>query len=254
MIYELHKIDAHNIGDHYCNPGRYFDFQDLITEDLRSKTFNAAGKNIIVGGGGLIHKTFDQHVQRLLDQRPRFSAAWGIGHNYGPAVQNKGRPFLFPEYLNKFNLLGVRDWIPGSENTYLPCVTCMHPAFDRSYTTKHPVVFYLHDTKSTAISIESGSPVKTNSEMDMYQVIDFLASGETVVTNSYHGAYWSLLLGKKVITTAWSIKFNYFKYPPTIADSLDRWQEYTGSSADPDYLNESRDLNKAFYKQILNAI
>lgn len=254
MLYELHKIDKTNVGDYYCNPSRYFAFDSVVTETITSKKFNAYNKNIIVGGGGLIHKTFDPYIQRLLDQEPKFSAAWSIGHNYGPAVRTKGRPFLFPEYLNGFDLLGVRDWIPGHEDVYLPCVTCMHPAFDQTYHTQHDIVFYLHDSKTSDQSFTNSLPTKNNSDGTIDSVVEFLASGETVVTNSYHGAYWALLLGRRVITASWSIKFDYFKYPPTIVDQLVNWAESTGSAADSGYLEESRELNRLFYKKVLNAI
>ncbi len=31
---------------------------------------------------------------------------------------------------------------------------------------------------------------------EFHAVLDVLASGETVITNSYHGAYWALLMGR----------------------------------------------------------
>lgn len=254
MIYEFHKVDPDNVGDYYCNPSRYFDIPDVVTKNLTKHNVNVENKIIVVGGGGLIHNTFDQHIDRLLAQRPRLSAAWSIGHNYGAAVTNKGKSFLFPEYLKQFNLLSVRDWIKGHENLYVPCVSCMHPSFDKGYKARHPIVFYLHAAKTPEHLFPESLPTKTNADNNIKSVIKFLASGETIVTNSYHGAYWGLLLGRRVISTAWSIKFNYFKYPPTLIDNLADWDDYYGTAAEPGYLEESRHLNREFYKKFLAAI
>jgi hypothetical protein len=130
----------------------------------------------------------------------------------------------------------------------------MHPAFDAEYDIEHPVVFYLHDAKTPQDAYPNTEPFKTNSDPDIESVIRFLASGETIVTNSYHGAYWGLLLGRKVISTAWSIKFHYFRYPPTLIKDLSEWKEHHGSAADVDYLEQSRELNRDFYREFLNAI
>lgn len=254
MIYEFHRVDPDNVGDYYCNPSRYFDIPDVVTKHLSKESIDVHNQTIIVGGGGLIHNTFDKYIQALLDQQPKLSVAWGIGHNYGSAVSKKGNPFLFPSYLTKFDLFSVRDWVAGFEAAYVPCVSCMHPSFDKDYKIRHPVVFYLHDAKTPPHLYPESAPFKTNSDANIKSVIKFLASGETIVTNSYHGAYWGLLLGRKVISTAWSIKFNYFRYPPTLIDDLADWDDYYGSAADPDYLEESRELNRDFYREFLNAI
>lgn len=254
MIYEFHRVDPTNVGDYYCNPSRYFDLPDVKTYNLSKSMPAVEGQTIVVGGGGLIHNTFDTYIKNLLDQQPKLSVAWGIGHNYGSAVRNKGNPFLFPRYLTKFDLFSVRDWVAGFEEAYVPCVSCMHPSFDKNYKIRHPIIFYLHEFKTDKTLIPDSFPVKTNSDSNIKSVIKFLASGETIITNSYHGAYWGLLLGRKVISTAWSIKFEYFKYPPTLIDDLADWDDYYGSAADPDYLEESRQLNRDFYQSVLNAL
>jgi exopolysaccharide biosynthesis predicted pyruvyltransferase EpsI len=55
----------------------------------------------------------------------------------------------------------------------------------------------------------------SNHEFDFEKVIRFLASGKVVVTNSYHGAYWAILLGCRVcLYHAFSIKFKKMKHQP----------------------------------------
>lgn len=254
MIFELHKKDPLNIGDYYCNPSRYFKFENLQSGNLLKNKFNLESSHLIVGGGGLIHRTFDEQIINALNQRPLTATLWSAGHNYGPAAYRKNKNILFPDYIKQFNLVGIRDWLPNYKQYYLPCVTCMHPTFDQTRDIKHDYVFYFHETKTSNFSIAQKYPCMTNNSQQFEEVIDFLGSGDTVITNSYHGAYWALLLGRKVITVAWSIKFHFFKYLPTIIDTLDNWPKHAGKTADKNYLSESRHLNRQFYQQFLNLL
>ena len=43
--------------------------------------------------------------------------------------------------------------------------------------------------------------------LDENKTIEFIGSGDVVVTNSYHGAYWATLLGKVVVAFPWASKF-----------------------------------------------
>ena len=47
-----------------------------------------------------------------------------------------------------------------------------------------------------------------DSHQDLIQNISFISSARYVITNTYHGAYWSMLMGKKVILyDLWSTRF-----------------------------------------------
>jgi hypothetical protein len=123
----------------------------------------------------------------------------------------------------------------------------MHPAFDFEYETAHKTVYFTHAFKSKYQPRADDIHMK-NDMLDFQKVIEFLASGETVVTDSYHGAYWAQLLGKKVKVVSWSVKFDNMKHPPCFVENIydDSAQ---GLSAPADFLRECRDLNVAFYQE-----
>ena len=51
-------------------------------------------------------------------------------------------------------------------------------------------------------------------ETPFEEVAGFLASGRVVVTNSYHGAYWTTLLGRPTLLwEPWCSKFLLLRYP-----------------------------------------
>ena len=43
---------------------------------------------------------------------------------------------------------------------------------------------------------------------DLQNWLCIVAQYKNVITNTYHGAYWSMLLGKNVTIQSWSSKFN----------------------------------------------
>lgn len=252
MIYEVHRKVKNNIGDAYCNPSRYFSFDNLKTEEVLNKNLNIKDENLIIGGGGLIHKEFQFYLKSLLDQSPKKSVIWAIGHNFGPKHVSKCHADVyFPSWLRSADLVGIRDWIPEHEDVYLPCVSCMHNAFDKEYESKFPVGFFIHSYK-TAFEYKLTDRVLENKYLDFENAIKFLGESQIVVTDSYHGAYWAQLLGKPVITGNWSVKFHHFKYPVTRTNNLNEWFKCKLPAMPPtNFLNESRNLNKNFYQKVL---
>jgi len=86
-------------------------------------------------------------------------------------------------------------------------------------------------------------PHMTNLAGDMEEVIAFLASGEVVVTSSYHGAYWARLLGRKVALLPRGSKF--WHLPP--APPRDRpWV--------PGMLKAHKEINRAFFREVLDLM
>ena len=89
--------------------------------------------------------------------------------------------------------------------------------------------------------------------MDFDKVIEFLGSANTVVTDSYHGAYWAQLLGKNVQVASWSVKFNHMKYQPYFIDSIND-KYIKKKNAIDGFLQECRDLNNNFYQKFINLL
>ncbi|MGF1635377.1 MAG: hypothetical protein ACFCVE_16135 [Phycisphaerae bacterium] len=107
------------------------------------------------------------------------------------------RDAWYPAWLSRCDLVGVRDW--GQPFDWVPCVSCLSPAFDDPGEPEHDVVVYRHkDPKSDRIPRDLGWPSLTN-RAGFNEVIRFLKSGRTVVTSSYHGVSWATLLGRKVV-------------------------------------------------------
>tara|TARA_B110000093_G_C12959563_1_gene406540 strand:+ start:2236 stop:2997 length:762 start_codon:yes stop_codon:yes gene_type:complete len=252
MIYEVHRKVKNNVGDYYCNPSRYFDM-NCTSGELMYNDYPIENNNLIVGGGGLIHKKFSNHIQTLMAKDPATTTLWGIGHNFGKKhiAKTKGDVY-YPEWIKDATLIGIRDWIEGYEKYYLPCVSCLHPAFDKEYESKREVVYFTHAFKSKFTNPET-LPYMKNNEMDFDKVIEFLGSAKTIVTDSYHGAYWAQLLGKNVQVASWSVKFNHMKHQPHFINSIN--DKYTKKKNTVDgFLQECRELNNKFYQKFLTLL
>jgi hypothetical protein len=248
-IIELHyRKNQNNVGDLYCNPSRYFKFDNVSTGCLsRYKNFDYNNSNVILGGGGLIRKYFLKFIPEVVSKPYNNLAIWGIGHNFGWKEN-----IWWPDWVVNNKLTGIRDYMPGYEKYYLPCVSCMHPSFDKTYKIKHDYVYFLHHHSSKYRPTKHDT-VMYNDNTDFDSVIEFLGSAKTIVTDSYHGAYWGLLMGKDVRVVSWTTKFDNFKCKPTIIDKIENWRNYKPSTPYKEYLYESKHLNTEFYKRVSNT-
>lgn len=249
-ILEFHyKKGNNNVGDMYCNPSRYFNFDGLSSYCItKAGKLDLDNKTIIVGGGGLIRRYFTKHTDLINSSNYKNLIVWGIGHNFGWKED-----MWWPEWMTKSTLWGVRDYINGYEKNYLPCVSCMHPAFDKSYSIKHNHGYFLHH-HSSKYRPKNNDVVMYNDNTDMNDVIKYIGSCKTIITDSYHGAYWGLLLGRDVRVVSWTSKFDNFKTQPTIIDKIENWQKFSKTINDPNYLNECRKLNINFYKKVQSLL
>lgn len=282
----LHRVYPRNAGDWYSCPAHYFEFDAPITctditalpEDFDLSGFSA----IVVGGGGLLaNATFERSIRQVAALSATQRILWGVGLNthylakqilfntpFRERVQYrfyellkmrsifKAPSIIKPSteshdlsILREFNLAGIRDWLP--ECRWVPCASCLHPIFDeyRSTRPKYDVVVF--ENREFCRVAWNGSPRYANFGASLREVIRFLSSGETILTSSYHGAYWGILLGRKVVTVPWSSKFRYFKHPLTlcesprqIGDCLRRARAY------PNALEECRRANYEFAAEV----
>lgn len=248
VIINAHVIDSRNIGDLASSPTNYFDFPYPVeTLDLRSinpkfaepksgfggsitleEIKKNAGKvkyHLIIGGGGLLFRQFLGSFEALEQLKSVFNGkwvAWGVGQqiysspkspelNLIDALAADRDKFDYDTYLKHFEAIGIRD--VGFNYNWVPCASCMHPTFDQPREVKHDFVVFSH--RKFQINI-GGFPRMSHDTQSLEEVIDFLGSGETIITSSYHGAYWGTLLGRKVIAFPFSTKFLTFKHPPSI--------------------------------------
>ena len=241
MVFFAHEQNPLNPGDSSCSPASYLDFGSKVQKFVCIRNIEkekiSSSDTVILGGGGLLNGTFHPLIDSIFQKNPKI-IFWSIGTNlhfwsqpprnsvlgtfnsYILSAKAKGinwkRNNIYTKYesevLTKASLSGVRDY--QDEFTIIPCPTCLHPIFDD---------FSFHPNKNTEIKgiFEHSSffPLKENRKekkfdymgRDMVSVVSDIASCSSIVTSSYHCAYWGMLLGKKVSIRSFSTKHLYLK-------------------------------------------
>jgi|TARA_B110000208_G_C11784598_1_gene435145 hypothetical protein len=163
-----------------------------------------------------------------VERSPRI--IWGAGHNGEYQKKMKGR-ITYPKWLREFDLVGIRD--NGQEFQWVPCASCMHPALRKEYVIKNDVIWFEHKKQLIKSTDFGADPIPRfiNSGDNIEQTIELLGSANTVITNSYHGAYWATLMKKKVfVVEPWSSKFNAMRHTPTFLGKGDFWKDHIDSA------------------------
>lgn len=248
----IFRADNTNCGDWWSMPAHYFSFPShdnvLDLSDIDDE-MDIHG-TVIIGGGGLIGPAFSQ-IEKIIRRPNQITIGWGLGNNM---IDEKKIGYIdktapLPSYTEKFTLLGIRDY--DTSYRWVPCASCMHPAFSKSYKINHDIVVFEH--KRIPLGIK-GVPVLTNNGHDIDKILAFLGSGETIITNSYHGAYWATLLGRKCITIPFSSKFFGFKHE-LIRARKDEWKDKISLAKEyPQALSECRKANINFYADVMNIL
>jgi hypothetical protein len=246
---EYEQVDIVNVGRHNFDPsvpviagGGGLIANEFMDDSLRDLTVSfdknsllnigseiwnhtqASNKNIRDEFFSKLNPLVSEYVKKLTEEKsPRI--IWGAGHNGGFNKKLKGR-LEYPTWLRNFDLVGVRDY--AQEHEWVPCASCMHPALRENHIIKHPVIWFEHK-KQLIKSTEFGSepiPRYVNSGDNIAETIRLLGSADVIITNSYHGAFWGTLLGRKVIVVeAWSSKFNAIKHKPLFLGKGENWKD-----------------------------
>jgi len=266
-VVNIHRIDKGNVGDFYCAPHLYFDqlknkqldifdFKSLdntITNNWITKVTKNA---LIIGGGGLLNRgSFELQMKLFenLSQLSKKTVLWGVGHN----EKNKstfGNVMSYNIDTSKFGMVGVRDHSMGEE--WVPCVSCMHSIFDQKFDESREtgIIFHKKTIKNKQLLNKLEKYPSTSNTTNLEDMITFIGTSQTVVTDSYHAMYWSMLLGKKVVAVPNSSKFYDFKYLPvyssfeTFEADLNKAQSYSG------VLAECREVNLKFAHKVFNYL
>lgn len=255
-LHFIHHLDYDNIGDWLASPLNYFadyfvDRYSIVFHTLEYIKWNeiAPDDAIILGGGGLLENEplIQEWINHMLDICGCV-IAWGVGFHR----RDEHIPILPEIDYSKFTMITVRDFEHPAGLEFLPCVTCMLPQLNKKRDIKREIGVINH--KDYAL-VESGFPILDNS-VGIDEMTDFIAESETILTTSYHAAYWSLLMGKKtIIAYAWANKFKYFKCKPVILDEVSittvsaaMANEETGSYND--WLDECIKMNLAFFERV----
>lgn len=235
-VVNLHRYDPTNIGDYYCGVHHYFDnlkgkhldIFDYKREDpqIRDNWFEQVTQNsLIIGGGGLLNREGFDLQMKLFEQlgaKGKKTVLWGLGHN-AKSASVYGKVASYNVDTSKFGLVGVRDY--GMKENWVPCASCLHPIFDKAWGVENEVgvIFHKKTLSDAKVQKQFEAFPSTANNAVFEDVVRFIGQTDTVLTDSYHAMYWSLMLGKKVVVFPNSSKFYDFKYQPVIS-SFDRWQ------------------------------
>lgn len=244
------RFSSKNIGDANCSPLLYYDFMDYVDgtvkidhKNIKEYKFNK-NTTYIVGGGLFIKGNFKNIIQY------KNLVAWGIGIRKYIERPNKQ---IFDSFNN--TLIGIRDYDKNGPYHWVPCPSCKHSAFNKKYEVTEEYAIYEHHSKPlNKLFLKYNFPIMTNVNNTMENVIEFLGSAESIITNSYHGMYWATLLGKKVyVLNELNSKIKTFKYEPVYCNSLD--DVFSGfASYYTGVLDECREINDNFYKKVLKVV
>ncbi len=255
--------DACNIGDQACGPKPYFPWlKDVPFVDVRASLDNFKGHSIILGGGGLAHEYLNDHITAIVDQAHEDGnevIAWGVGTNH--SIE---REALYPIWLLDCDLIGIRDCGGADEqiNSYrfveqvygTSCPSCMNPAFDTISDVTQDTVIYEHHDHPIELT---GMPRMNNRHnvKDLPKVVEFLSSARRIITNSYHGAYWAMLVGRPVIIwRPFSTRFLYLRNQPPLCSDGNFTRAFENATVDLNYLRQERRRATNFSAMVLQMI
>lgn len=239
---------ADNIGDRLCGPAQY-----LWPTIFRNHKLNGSierGATVVIIGGGQIFRQLEEMIHRACDVHNKTRIiVWGVGlPKFGSERSNIGKLLKATAAFSTRNF----DW--REQIPFVPCASCLSPLFDTIPKPAHEFVVYSHRRKPGARHLPPGTPTMTNSWADPKTAIDFLASGETVVTSSYHGVYWAQLIGRRVICIPYNSKFETFQHQPKFSTGED-WLSCVSSAPKLEpLLLEYRHKNLMFAKVVEAAL
>jgi len=273
-VLNLHRKNTENIGDLVCAPYRYF--PELLGSETRDflgfsqketperddrvafhETFQQADV-IVVGGGGLLEIDFFEPAHVYLRERkaPHHKVVlWGAGHNEWRIEDWRKLKKQFTFDASPFDLIGVRDFNHSHE--WVPCVSCMHEAFDRRREITRAVGVYAHAATMKKEAFRKQLPehietIDNSSPLDV--ALDFIGSSELVLTDSYHGAYWAVLMGRKVVAFPTSSKFYDMRHPVPLCAPEDWERSSLLARTYDNALFECRAATRSFAEKVADLL
>ena len=203
---------------------------------------------MVYGGGKILGSLHAKAA--AAKSRSLLRIGWGLS-----SVQSSRFSLKYFRSQRVLDLIGTRDW-GDSRFEYAPCTSCMSQEFNTPAAAQHELVFYLHagKTQGMGLQVPDGVPVMTNTGASLADALQFIASGNTVVSNSYHGVYWTMLMGRKAVCIPFSNKFSAYRLPPAIA-TVDNWRQVVKEAvAHSDFLGLSREATQTFKTMVDNRL
>lgn len=146
--------------------------------------------------------------------------AWSAGFNTHDKQWFQGTDFPTIS-MDKFSMLSIRDYQHPSGIEWLPDPSAAAIPKDFLKSQQNTIRKYgVIEHKDLPIKGIGYIEDRIKNSESLYNILKFICESEVVITNSYHCAYWSILLQRKtIVINKWSTKFNYFKYKPEFIES-----------------------------------
>jgi hypothetical protein len=255
-----------NLGDWICSPYYYFTeyfsrYTCVLHSDWAILWHEIERDDIVIfGGGGLLDNSdeLNRVLNRLLHANDNV-IIWGAGtHRYGDGNIFGKKAASEPIKYERAAFVGVRDYQHPSELPYLPCVSCLNSAF--TFADKNSLIKRKIGTVKSALERSfavAGLPSSVTNAEPIGVVVDYIISSEVILVSSYHGAYWSMLLGRKAILPSTRLavdKYKYFRHPVGFYGGTEFVEQEILELANqlpeiPDFLAESQRLNHEFFQR-----
>lgn len=274
-IHFVHHLEKRNVppnvGDWICSPYYYFiEYFSRYTCILHSDWAILwpeieRGDIVIFGGGGLLDNSDElNNVLNRLIAKCDNVIIWGAGtHRYNEDNIFSKRTASVKINFEKTVLSGIRDYNHPWGLAFLPCASCLHPAFNANqeeYKIKRQIGT-IKSALETSFAV-SGVPSSISNAEPIGAIVEYILTSRVILVSSYHGAFWTTLLGRKAILPATRLgvdKYKYFKHPVGFydGDKFDE-QELLRIAADiPEpvgFLAEAQRLNIEFFQEVRKFI
>ncbi|HRE43178.1 MAG TPA: hypothetical protein PKY87_04325 [Terricaulis sp.] len=260
-----------NLGDWISSPYYYFTeffsrYSCVLHSDWAVLWHEIERDDVVIfGGGGLLDNSdeLNKVLNRLIEKCDNV-IIWGAGtHKYTENNIFGKRTASIPIRFDKTVLSGIRDYQHPYEQPFVPCASCLHPAFsaDRNETHIKREVGTLKSALERTFAV-SDVPSSVSNAESIGTVVDYILSSRVMLVSSYHGAFWSMLLGRKVILPTSRLgvdKYKYFRHPVGFYDGnkFDEPELLRLAATIPEpvgFLAEARALNLDFFRKVRNHI
>lgn len=261
-----------NVGDWLSSPFNYFsEFFSRYTCIHHSQwaiLWHEIDRQdvVIIGGGGMLDN--DDQLNNIINRLVRDCdnvILWGVGtHKFSPNNSFGNPTTQLDLNLDRAKLIGVRDYHDDGIYRYLPCASCMHNAFsiDKELFSSYRKVGSITSARESKPFLSNIADFVSNSDR-ITLIVAYILTSDIIITSSYHGAYWSQLLGKKVVIPSERLevaKYRHLRYPVGVYSGNSLSVETILEVAEavppvPDtFLAEARSLNQEFMHDVRKMI
>lgn len=249
MNFFVHRRDWRNPGDFFSTPatwlgdrlpGSIMDYKRLA--DVRDLVVD----RLIIGGGGFGEKFIGCVNHFLANNQVRNVVIWGT-------AWAKDRPDL-EQFRQRCRLIGVREWLddPALGLQWVPCASVLHSRLPRIAKHRPTQQWLIIDHwKRKSIKFDLPHTHLDNRAITMDQVLEAISDHHFVLTSSYHVAYWSILLRRRVVfvSNPWLPKVEHMRWPVPAASQFS-WALLDGTGIYPDAYDQALQANLDFLQQV----